>query len=163
MKTNSKKLGNAFERKIAKELSNWIYNDPHVLQREATSGGTKTVYVGDIFPVKQLNKNQPEWEYLVECKSGYEELTPTLLNFKIIKNWYLKAIKEIEYSEKQKTIIIIANFKGRRGILFCCDKELNEIFERTIICIQDNDNYYFLHCYNYKDILEYNYKDLFSD
>jgi hypothetical protein len=62
LKTNSKKLGNAFERRVAKDLSLWIYNDPHVLKREPTSGATKDNYCGDIFPMKQL---LPNWVYPV--------------------------------------------------------------------------------------------------
>lgn len=161
MKTNSKTLGGSFERKIAKELSLWIYNDKDVLKREPTSGATKDIYVGDIYPAKQLKPDQQEWIFLVECKSGYSNMTPTLLNYKIIENWYLKSLKETKLSKKQKIILLIANFKNRKGILLCTNNELN-ICCKCILCIKNNQDYEWVFCYDYKDTLEYNFKDVFG-
>ena len=51
-----KKKGNAEERKQAKDLAIWMFNDPDVLKRHATSGMDKSVYTGDVVPMKQLQE-----------------------------------------------------------------------------------------------------------
>jgi len=162
MKTNSKKLGNTFERRVAKDLSNWIYGDPHVLKREPTSGGTKNVYSGDIFPMKQLEKDQPEFTFLVECKAGYAQFTPTLLNYSIVENWYLKALAESKQTIKQKTILLIMNFKNKKGILLCTNKELEKIYCKCVLCIRNNGDCEWVFCYDYNEMLKYGYKEVFG-
>jgi hypothetical protein len=160
-KQNSKKIGNNFERLVARQLSLWMYGDPHVLKREPTSGATKDVYNGDIFPMKQLELGQPDWIYLVECKYGYSQFTPTLLNYNIIEKWYLKSLEESNQSEKQKIILLILNFKGKKGILACTNIELNSIYCKSIICIRTNGNVEWVFCYDYKEMLQYNYDQIF--
>ena len=154
-KTNSKALGGRFEREIAKELSIWMFNDPHTLKREPTSGAVKNVYTGDIFPMKQL-----EWSYFpfhVETKSGYSDHTPTLLNFKIISDWYLKCVEESTIpGNKQEIILLICNFKGRRGILLITNKKLNIPYK----CIL-NISPHIVYCYDYKNMLDYDFEDVF--
>jgi hypothetical protein len=162
-KTNSKKIGNSFERRVAKDLSTWIYNDPHTLQREPTSGATKHVYFGDIFPVKQLEKGQPEWKYLVECKYGYSQFTPTLLNYSIVEGWYLKALAESKQTKKQHVILLIMNFKNKKGILLCTNKELDTICCKCVLCIRNNGNFEWVFCYDYNEMLKYGYNEIFSD
>ena len=158
-KNNSKEIGNTFERKIAKELSIWIFNDPHVLKKEPTSGAVKTVYWGDIFPMKQI-----EWDhfpFLIECKYGYEDFTPTLLNYRLIEEWYKKAYKESLESKVQEIILLIRNFKGRNGVLLCTNKILSNIIYKSIICINNDNKYELVYCYNYKDMLKYKFEDVF--
>jgi hypothetical protein len=161
-KQNSKKIGNSFERRVAKQLSEWIYGDPHVLKREPTSGGTKNVYSGDIFPMKQLEVGQPEWTYLVECKYGYAQFTPTLLNYSIVENWYLKALAESKQTVKQKTILLIMNFKNKKGILLCTNKELEKIYCKCVLCIRNNGDCEWVFCYDYNEMLKYGYKEVFG-
>ena len=163
-KTNkSKAVGNTFERSIAKQLSEWIYSDQHVLKREPTSGATKDNYVGDVYPAKQLTPNQPEWLYLVECKYGYTQNTPTLLNYKIVESWYLKSLQETKQSEKQKIILLIANFKGKRGVLLCTNKFLNCIHCNCVLCIRNNGDVEYVYCYDYGEMLKYKFTDVFCD
>ena len=160
-KQNSKKIGNTFERRVAKELSNWIYGDPHVLKREPTSGATKDVYVGDIFPMKQLEVGQPDWIYHVECKYGYQMFTPTLLNYSIVEKWYLKSLEESFLTDKQRTILMVLNFKGKKGVMLCTNVELNSIYCKSIICIRTNGNAEWVFCYDYKEMLQYRYNQIF--
>jgi hypothetical protein len=161
-KQNSKEIGNKFERKVAKELSNWIYDDPHVLKREPTSGAVKHVYSGDIFPMKQIRNDQPGWTLLVECKYGYAQFTPTLLNYKIIEGWYLKAKSEANETDVQKTIMLICNFKGKRGILLCTNKELSTIYCKCVLCIRNSGSVEWVFCYDYKEMLKYSYNEIFD-
>jgi len=161
MKTNSKALGGIFERKIAKELSCWIYDDQHVLKREPTSGATKDNYIGDIYPAKQLLIGQPSWVFLVECKSGYSQFTPTLINYSIIEKWYLKALLETRQNELQKNILLICNFKAKKGILVCSSLELN-IPCKCVLCIKNNGSFEWVFCYEYKDMLEHSFEEVFG-
>ena len=160
-KQNSKEIGNKFERRVAKDLSKWIYNDPHVLKREPTSGAIKHVYSGDIFPMKQIREDQPDWNMIIECKYGYAQFTPTLLNYNIIEKWYLKVLSEANETKDQKTIMLICNFKGKKGILLCTNKELSGIHCRCVLCIRNNGNIEWVFCYDYNRMLKYSYKEVF--
>lgn len=162
-KNNNKRIGNTFEKKIARDLSMWMFDDINVLKREPTSGALKTVYCGDIFPMKQISWKQ--FPFLIECKYGYEQFTPTLINYSIIEKWYLKALAESKQSKDQKIIFLICNFKGRRGILFCTNIELNEsvINYKCVLCIKNNGNNEYLFCYLFEDLLKCNFKDIFEN
>lgn len=161
VKTNSKSLGGAFERRIARELSTWMYDDPNVLKREPTSGAAKDNYVGDIYPAKQLLPGQQSWRVLVECKCGYSQFTPTLLNYSIIEKWYLKSLLETKQSELQKNVIIIANFKNKKGILLCTNLELN-VCCKCVLCIKNNGDYEYVYCYDYNELLKHSFIEVFG-
>lgn len=157
-KNKSKEIGNRFEREVARQLSIWMFDDEHTLKREPTSGAVKNVYTGDIFPMKQL-----EWEYWpfhIECKYGYEEKMPTLLNFKIIEGWYLQCVAEsTQCNNKQEIILLICNFKAKRGTLLCTNKELSCVRCNCILKIGCHDVY----CYNYKDMIgSYTFVEVFA-
>jgi len=155
-KTNSKEIGNRGERKIAKELSLWIWNDPHILKKEVTSGAVKTVYFGDIYPIKETGWGEI-FPFYFEIKWGYENHTPTLLNFSIIEKWWYKCVKESEQSNGQEIILLIMNFKGRKGILLSTNKKLNIPYK----CIL-NIYPHIVYCYDYKEMLEYNFETVFK-
>ncbi len=160
---NSKEIGNRFERNIAKELSLWIFNDPHTLKREPTSGATKNIYVGDIFPMKQINWGV--WPFMIECKYGYTQFTPTLLNYSIIEKWYLKSFKEAqEKNNGQEIVLLICNFKNKKGILLCTNTLLNRniIDYNCILNVKDKKINHYVYCYDYKKILKYNFESVFS-
>jgi|SaaInlStandDraft_3_1057020.scaffolds.fasta_scaffold21831_3 hypothetical protein len=162
-KQNSKRIGNTFERKVARQLSIWIYDDPHVLKREPTSGGVKNVYSGDIFPMKQLTPDQPEFNLLVECKYGYAQFVPTLMNYSVIEQWYLKSLAESNATEKQKVVFVIANFKSKKGILLCTNIELNTIYCKCVLCIRNNGSVEWVYCYDYNEMLKYSYKEILGN
>lgn len=158
-KNKSKSLGNSFERKIAKELSIWMFNDQHVLKREPTSGATKNVYCGDIFPMKQINWEV--WPFHIECKYGYSQFTPTLLSYPIIEKWYLKALAESKITENQNIILLICNFKNKKGIMVFTNKKLKKILYKSIICIKTNGILENVYCYDYNEMLKYNFESVF--
>jgi hypothetical protein len=157
MKTNSKKLGNQGEREIAKQLSEWIFNDSHVLKRAPDSGAQKDIYTGDIIPIKMI-----DWGYFplhIEIKAGYTDLTPTLLNFKMVSKWYLKCVEESTIpGNKQEIILLIMNFKSRQGVLLATNKELNIPWK----CILNIDPH-IVYCYDYKEMLScYTFCEVFA-
>ena len=112
----SKAKGNAYENKLSKQLSQWLFNDKNILQRHLTSGAIKSTYVGDIVPIKPISwKTFP---ILIECKYGYKDHLPTLMNFSIIEEWLTKSLKESELSDTQKIIWLITRFHNQRSTLF---------------------------------------------
>ena len=87
-----KKKGNAEERKQAKDLAIWMFNDPDVLKRHATSGMDKSVYTGDVVPMKQLQEfGWKKFNFMIECKTGYPNNTPSFWNYEKVSDWYRKA------------------------------------------------------------------------
>ena len=66
--------GGAYERKVARQLGKWYYNDPNALYRTAGSGSRATIrsgvglHPGDIAPCKP---GLPRFPFAVECKHGY--------------------------------------------------------------------------------------------
>lgn len=71
-KGGGKAKGAAFERKVAKELSIWWFNNPNILLRNINSGSTSTkrqakeVPAGDIMQVDTSTSSL--FPYSVECK-----------------------------------------------------------------------------------------------
>tara|TARA_Y100000310_G_C20438469_1_gene694888 strand:+ start:83 stop:610 length:528 start_codon:yes stop_codon:yes gene_type:complete len=67
----SKEKGNRFERKIAKELGEWYYNDKNALIRSPSSGALATIrnfttpVAGDIYQIKYVTT---EFPFCVELK-----------------------------------------------------------------------------------------------
>jgi hypothetical protein len=158
----SKKMGNNFERKIAKELSIWMFNDPHVLKREPTSGANKHTYIGDIIPMKQINWHY--WPFNIETKYGYYKRRPTLLNYDIVRKWLLKAYYQSDNHNTQKLVLLICNFKTRRGILVFTNKVLNNIYWRSIIHFKDSNNQrQFCYIYDYDELLMNDFEDIFAE
>lgn len=130
MVLNNKQKGNAFERKIASELSQWMFNDNKVLKRHFTSGATdKEIYGGDIIPFKQLyDYGWREWPFLIEVKDGYEQFVPTFFSYSKIEEWLIKSVKEMENFHNQNYVILIPRFSHRRTLFF-----INEKFRTSII------------------------------
>ena len=156
MKTNSKKIGNNYEREIAFQLSEWIFNDKHVLKRESTSGGVKTVYFGDIYPIKDTGWDH--FPFYIEVKHGYEKNLPTLLNFTIIESWWHKCVLESEQSNGQDIILLIYNPTGRRGVLLCTNTVLNIAYK----CIL-NISPHIVYCYDFKNMIKnYDFETVFK-
>jgi len=156
MKTNSKKIGNKAEREIAFQLSNWIWNDAHILKRESTSGAVKTVYYGDIFPIKETGWDH--FPFYIEVKHGYEKQLPNLFNFNIVEEWWYKCVLESEQSNGQDIILLIYNSTGRRGVLLFTNKKLNIPFK----CIL-NISPHIVYCYDFKKMIkDYDFETVFK-
>jgi hypothetical protein len=113
LKSKSKSKGNRFENQISKDLGVWIFNDKNFFQRHITSGAIKTVYVGDIIPIKK--HKWVSFPFIIECKHGYEKKIPTLFNYSIITQWLTKL--ENEKTETQHVIWLIVRFHNQRKVL----------------------------------------------
>lgn len=68
----SKRKGNAWERKVASDLSRWFYGDPNYLIRNLNSGAMATIRGGGVVPggdIVQVKLDVPAFPYSVECKA----------------------------------------------------------------------------------------------
>lgn len=158
---NSKAKGGRFERECAKKLSIWMFDDGDVLKREPTSGAIKSVYVGDIFPMKQI-----DWKcfpFMIEAKTGYEKSTPSLYDYKILEKWAIKSIEDSECNEQQKIILLIVQFKQKPIFLFT-DHFINEnklVYTISFPIIRNNDITYF-YAYHFNSLLSIPFQEIFS-
>ncbi len=157
-KINSKQKGNTFERKIAKELSIWMFNDENILKRHPTSGMDKCIWTGDVVPMAQLlDEWNNEFPIHIECKTGYKDDTPDFWNYKKIISWFNKSRKECVLN-KQNIIYLICRFKNRSIILIT--NQMIMSLNYKLILLDDNNNMLFV--YNYNDLLKTNFNDIFN-
>ena len=118
MAQKGKTKGNAEERKIAKMISQWFFNDQYVLKRSSDSGALKTTYCGDVVPAKQLIDFWTYgWPFTIEVKTGYEQHLPTFYNSSQVVKWFHKAYKE-SFINNQNTVLLITRFKHKKPLLF---------------------------------------------
>lgn len=115
MATKSKAKGNAFEIKLSKLLSTWMFNNPDVLWRDSTSGGRKIIYNGDIIPAQVETFPWKSWPFIIESKHGYKEFIPTLMNQSKLRFWLSKLMEE--RTETQYIPILIAQFHRHPPIM----------------------------------------------
>lgn len=136
MATKSKAKGNAFEIKLAKLLSTWMFNTPNILWRDSTSGARKVIYNGDIIPAQVENYPWKTWPFIIEAKHGYKEFIPTLMNQDKVRFWLNKLLSE--RTEKQFIPILIAKFHNSRMTLFITNLLLDSYCD---VCLKLKSTY----------------------
>lgn len=165
-KRNNKEKGSMFERKIAKELSLWLFQDKNLLRRHPDSGAFKGNYTGDLCPANQLPEQwNSKWPFQVECKYGYKSIAiPTIWNKKWITEWYLKSLDESK-KHNQQIIFIINNFLNRQFNTITTDILLptNLILHEMSYPIIINGFVTHLFIYNYKKVLSYDFQEIFPN
>ena len=156
--TKSKAKGGKFEREIAKMLSVWLFNDPHILKREPTSGAQKVQhYVGDVVPVAPIKwKSFP---FLIEGKNGYKDHIPTFNNQKLLREWLLKLLGE--RTNQQCICWLIVRYHGRAPLLIT-DTPFSA-FSPLTINIRQNGHIVPFHVYEFKELLKYNFYELYGE
>jgi hypothetical protein len=151
----NKKRGNAWEGKLAKDLSEWIFSDCNVLKRHPSSGAEKSVYSGDIFPMKQIS-----WKcfpFHIEAKTGYEKNAHPFGATKQILSWYSSAYEKINKSNFESNIWIIWKIPNK-GNLFCIDYELKTINSKFKIQTDINNNQIFV--YELNDVIKLDFYNI---
>jgi hypothetical protein len=159
-KFKSKIKGNKFEHKVAKEISEWMFKDKTVVGKDPTSGARKYVYKGDIIPVKAHAFPWKAWPFIFELKNGYKDHIPTLMNYSKVKEWILKLISECD--DNQYIPILILQFHYQIPILIT-NHILNNIKYSIILNIEYNNNFFYFYVYDYKDILNLNFFDVWPN
>lgn len=159
-----KNKGNAYERKIAKELSIWMFEDKDFLKRHASSGMDKSVWCGDVVPVKQLPINiwNQQFPFLIECKSGYSQHHPTFWKYGKISKWFKKAYLESQIN-KQVITFLICQFKNQRPLLITNYLiNVNKLLFNVAVPIVDESKIHYTYVYFFNDILTYDFYELFN-
>lgn len=161
-KNKSKSKGNSEERKVAKQLSEWFFNDINVLKRHPDSGATKSCYCGDVIPMKQLiNYWEYDWPFIVEVKTGYESFSPTFYNYTKIEEWFIKALNE-GIENNQSIVLLITRFKGKKPLLITNYYIKNILFKVIIPCLNIDKNIIYTYVYDYNELLNYKYQHIFD-
>lgn len=156
-KINSKQKGNTFERKIAKELSQWMFNNKDILRRHPTSGCEKCIWTGDVVPLAQMpDEWNNTWSIHIECKTGYKDDTPDFWNYKKIITWFNKAKLESEINN-QYIIYLICQFKHRSALLIT-NTMLPHIKYNLVILNDD-----LLYVYIYNDVINSDFNIIFEN
>lgn len=159
-----KNKGNAYERKIAKELSFWMFDDKDFLKRHASSGMDKSVWCGDIVPAKQLpdEKWNRHFPFLIECKSGYVQHQPTFWRYSKVSEWFKKAHLE-GLINNQPITLLTCQFKNQRPLLitnYLIDPD--KLLFNVAIPISINGSVHYCYVYFFNDLLKYDFYDLFE-
>lgn len=149
----SKVKGSSYERKVAKQIGTWMFNDIEMVWRESTSGMRKIVYKGDIVPVKAHEFPWTSWPFLFEVKTGYKDHIPTLIKQTKLREWILKLLDELD--DKQIFPMLVAQFHSQHPILITT---LMFNFQTDICLLQLYQNQYIpFYVYNWNDILNTNF------
>lgn len=162
-KTNSKTLGNNYERKVAKQLSGWIFDDPYLLRKKGDSGTTKYNYCGDIFPEGQLpEKWRGHFPFMIECKWGYEKNYPDFWSYAKTKDWMEKARKEGCINNQFITLLIV-QFKYKKAF-YITDYFLNpnKIIFNVCFPFRGESGISWAYVYFLNDVLGKNFYNLYS-
>lgn len=168
----SKRKGGAFERKVAKELSMWMFDgNSNILKRHPTSGADKCIWSGDIIPLAQLPVQwNGNWPFYIETKSGYEKHYPDFMSYRKIEEWFLKAcFDSTESKQNQNIILLITQFKYKKPILFT-NRYLGNLVDdplpQSVIPMKyvfNNNNFIlWVYVYNYNELLALNFNDLYN-
>lgn len=156
-----KSKGNSFERKVAKELSLWMFNDKDVLRRHPDSGASKQCWTGDVIPLKQLPEIwKGKFPFHIECKSGYPQHLPTFWSYAKVSTWFSKALLE-GYLNNQTIVFLICQFLNKSALLITNTQLPFRLLNVVFPCIINNEQHWG-YVYNYKDILELDFHKEFS-
>ena len=159
MATKSKAKGNAFEIKLAKSLSTWMFGSPNILWRDSTSGGRKVIYNGDVIPSQVDEYPWKTWPFLIEAKHGYKEFIPTLMNQDKVRFWLNKLLSE--RTEKQFIPILIAKFHNSRMTMFITNLLLNAYCDICLKQFSTSDNlWYDFYIYDFDAIISESFNEV---
>jgi hypothetical protein len=164
MAVNSKNKGGTYERKVARELAFWMFNDQDFLKRHATSGMDKSVWCGDITPMKQLPDNpwKRHFPFLIEAKSGYPQHSPTFWKHTQVDTWFKKAYIE-GLINNQPVIFLICQFKNKPALIITNYLiDINSIHFDVAFPIEMNGTINYVYSYIFKKLLKKDFYSLFN-
>ena len=160
----AKSKGNGFERKIAKELSIWMFNDENVLKRTPSSGADKCILCGDIMPMKQMDTSWHQtFPFLIECKTGYDSRCPSFWSYDILTEWIKKLHTESKVNN-QNLILLICQFKSRKKIIITNHTlDMSIILPHLVFPVIYSGLVYWHYMYMYKDMLNIHFDKLYPN
>ncbi len=145
----SKAKGNRYEIKVARTISNWIFNDSNILWKDSTSGGRKIIYKGDVVPANAHEFPWSVWPFLFEVKNGYKGNVPNLMNQNKLREWLIKLLNERD--EKQFMPILIAQFHCQ--IPITVTPILFDIYCDLSLVQEYQNEYHTFYVYKFKDLI----------
>jgi len=157
--TNQKSKGNKYERDTAKKLSKWMFNDPTILYKHEDSGARKVVYNGDI-TVKHVSKYP--WKifpFVIECKNGYAQNIPTLMNQNHLKKWLVKLLNE--RTDEQRIPLFIAQYHHQIPILMTT-VILNFGYQLALVVPHKGVNEFF-YVYKFNELMKRDFLEMMPD
>ena len=162
-KTNNKRVGGAYERKVAKQLAVWIFEDPNFIKRHSTSGADKTVWSGDVNPVKQLPVElwRQHFPFVIETKIGYPTHSPTFWKHEQVDKWYRKAYLE-GLINNQPIVLLICQFKNKQT-LFMTNYliDVNTFMFDVAFPIEVDNKIHYVYSYVFNKLLKEKFHSLF--
>lgn len=158
--TNQKAKGNRYERKVAKELSEWIFNDGTILYKHEDSGARKVVYTGDITPKHVSKYPWPIFPFVFECKNGYKNQIPSIMNHNHLRKMLRKLLDE--RSDEQRIPVFIAQYHHQIPI-FMTTISLNLVPYSIAIALEYDGGTEFFYVYKYKEVLSQNFNKVMPE
>ena len=158
---NNKEKGNREERKQAKQLSLWMFNDKDVLKRQSDSGALELIWSGDVIPLKQM---PPEWNgrwpFMIEIKIGYKNNLPTFWSYNKLVKWVKKAYIESK-THNQNIVMLITQFHNRPALIsinyFICNLPYQVIYP-----VECKDVWLHMYTYKLKDLINIPFYQVFN-
>ena len=162
-KPNNKRRGGSYERKVAKQLSFWMFEDIDFLKRHPTSGAQKQIYSGDVMPMKQLSDNWcRHFPFVIETKYGYPQHSPTFWKHTQVDEWFKKAYIEGQINN-QPIVLLICQFKNKQA-LFMTNYliDVNKKMFDVAFPVEINGTVHYVYSYNFNNLLKKEFHTLFD-
>lgn len=156
--------GGKEERKQARQISLWMFGDEDVLWRHPkNSGAIKTVYAGDLAPVKNIKDfGWNKFGIIFEVKSGYPKQIPNFWSYDKVTEWFIKCRIDGQKTN-QNIILMLCQFKNRSALLITDQYFNGKIQFNICFPVNINGNIEYGYVYLLKDVLKYNFKELFEN
>ncbi len=158
---NPKEKGNREERKQAKQLSTWMFNDKDVLKRQSDSGALELIWSGDVVPLKQMPLEwKTQFPFLIEVKSGYPKDLPSFWAYNKLSKWVQKSYIESK-THNQFIVMVITQFKSRPALI-SMNYAIDILPYKVIFPVECEDKWLHMHVYNLKELLDIPFKTAFD-
>ena len=162
--TNNKRKGSGYERKVAKQLAIWMFNDPDFIKRHPSSGADKSIWGGDVVPMKQIPSElwKRHFPFVIECKTGYPTHSPDFWRHTQVDTWFKKAYEEGQINN-QPIVLLICQFKHKQALFMTNHMiDVDKAMFDVAFPVQMNGNTHYVYSYIFNELLKKNFHTLFS-
>lgn len=158
---NPKEKGNREERKQARQLSIWMFDDKDVLKRQSDSGALELIWSGDVVPLKQMPLEwKTQFPFLIEVKSGYPKDLPTFWTYNKLSKWVQKSYIESK-THNQFIIMVITQFH-RKPALISMNYFVKDLPYQVVFPVECEDTWLHMYVYKLKELLNIPFKQAFD-
>jgi hypothetical protein len=161
--TNNKRKGSGYERKVAKQLAIWVFEDADFIKRHPSSGADKSIFSGDVVPMKQLPVElwRQHFPFVIETKIGYPTHSPNFWKHEQVDKWYRKAYLE-GLINNQPIVLLICQFKNKQA-LFMTNYliDVNTFMFDVAFPIEVDNKIHYVYSYVFNKLLKEKFHSLF--